>query len=304
MTKNDPRKALGKGLQALLPSRTAPVMAPPPAEPVALKVGSVQFIPIERVTPNPNQPRRDFDATALMELSQSIEREGIIQPLLVRQTGPEGYQIIAGERRWRAAKSAGLTEIPVIVRTADDEQALELAIVENIQREDLNPIELAMAFHRMAAELGLSHDEIGQKTGKQRVTITNAVRLLQLPADVQQMIGSRQLSPGHARALLKFEDEDLQRELAIRCVREGWSVRQIEEFTRPDTALGARRPRQKSEGKPVDPNVKEAISEMERVLGTKVRIVEKARGKGHIEIEYYSVDDLSRLYDLIVPTIN
>ena len=129
MTKNDPRKALGKGLQALLPSRTAPVMAPPPAEPVALKVGSVQFIPIERVTPNPNQPRRDFDATALMELSQSIEREGIIQPLLVRQTGPEGYQIIAGERRWRAAKSAGLTEIPVIVRTADDEQALELAFL-------------------------------------------------------------------------------------------------------------------------------------------------------------------------------
>ncbi len=239
-----------------------------------------------------------------MELSQSIEREGIIQPLLVRLTAPDEYQIIAGERRWRAAKSAGLTEVPVIVRTADDEQALELAIVENIQREDLNPIELAMAFQRMAAELGLSHDQIGQKTGKQRVTITNAVRLLQLPTDVQQMIGSKQLSPGHARALLKFDDEDLQRELAIRCVREGWSVRQIEEFTRPDAGLSGHKFRRKNDAKPLDPNVKEAISEMERVLGTKVRIVEKPRGKGHIEIEYYSDDDLSRIYDLIVPTIN
>jgi ParB family chromosome partitioning protein len=303
MTKNDPRKALGKGLQALLPNRSTSVVFPPQGITPA-RAGSVQFILIEQVTANPDQPRRDFDATALMELSQSIEREGIIQPLLVRQTAPDQYQIIAGERRWRAAKSAGLTEVPVIVRTADDEQALELAIVENIQREDLNPIELAMAFQRMAAELGLSHDQIGQKTGKQRVTITNAVRLLQLPRDVQQMIGSKQLSPGHARALLKFEDEDLQRELAIRCVREGWSVRQIEEFTRTDVGLGARKTRGKNEPKPLDPNVKEAISEMERVLGTKVRIVEKARGKGHIEIEYYSAEDLSRIYDLIVPTIN
>jgi ParB family chromosome partitioning protein len=304
MTKNDPRKALGKGLQALLPSRTSTSVVSLPPTPAPPRAGSVQFISIERVTPNPNQPRREFEATALMELSQSIEREGIIQPLLVRLTAPDEYQIIAGERRWRAAKSAGLTEVPVIVRTADDEQALELAIVENIQREDLNPIELAMAFQRMAAELGLSHDQIGQKTGKQRVTITNAVRLLQLPTDVQQMIGSKQLSPGHARALLKFDDEDLQRELAIRCVREGWSVRQIEEFTRPNAGLSDRKLRRKNEAKPLDPNVKEAISEMERVLGTKVRIVEKAHGKGHIEIEYYSDDDLSRIYDLIVPTIN
>jgi len=304
MTKNDPRKALGKGLQALLPSRTSTSVVSSPPTPPPPRAGSVHFISIERVTPNPNQPRRDFEATALMELSQSIEREGIIQPLLVRLTAPDEYQIIAGERRWRAAKSAGLTEVPVIVRTADDEQALELAIVENIQREDLNPIELAMAFQRMAAELGLSHDQIGQKTGKQRVTITNAVRLLQLPTDVQQMIGSKQLSPGHARALLKFDDEDLQRELAIRCVREGWSVRQIEEFTRPDAGLSGHKFRRKNDAKPLDPNVKEAISEMERVLGTKVRIVEKPRGKGHIEIEYYSDDDLSRIYDLIVPTIN
>jgi ParB family chromosome partitioning protein len=235
-----------------------------------------------------------------MELSQSIEREGIIQPLLVRQIAPEEYQIIAGERRWRAAKFAGLTEVPVIVRTADDDQTLELAIVENIQREDLSPIDLAMAFQRMAAELGLSHEEIGQKTGKQRVTITNIVRLLQLPVEVQQLVSSKQLSPGHARALLKFDDRDFQKELAARCVREGWSVRQIEDFTREDTGLKPGKTKRRNEPIPLDPNVKEAVSELERVLGTKVRIVEKAGGKGHIEIEYYSGEDLSRLYDLIV----
>jgi ParB family chromosome partitioning protein len=302
MSKNDPRKALGKGLHALLPNRTTTVVSSTIARP-AIPQGNVQSISIEQVTPNPNQPRRDFDATALMELSQSIEREGIIQPLLVRETRPGSYQIIAGERRWRAAKSAGLIEVPVIVRTADNEQALELALIENIQREDLNPIELAMAFQRMASELGLNHEQIGEKTGKQRVTITNAIRLLQLPQDLQHMIGAKQLSPGHARALLKFDDEDLQKELAGRCVREGWSVRQIEEFTRPGAAVGAK-VKLKKEPKPLDPNVKEAIEEMERVLGTKVRIVEKARGKGHIEIEYYSDDDLSRIYDIIVPTIN
>ena len=290
---------LGRGLAALFgetPTRTGTESASE----------DIRRLPIDLLDPNPFQPRMNFDEEMLQDLAESIRTQGVLQPILVRPH-PEvaaRYQIIAGERRWRAAKSAGLTEVPVIVRTADDEQALELAIVENIQREDLNPIELAMAFQRMAAELGLSHDQIGQKTGKQRVTITNAVRLLQLPRDVQQMIGSKQLSPGHARALLKFEDEDLQRELAIRCVREGWSVRQIEEFTRTDVGLGARKTRGKNEPKPLDPNVKEAISEMERVLGTKVRIVEKARGKGHIEIEYYSAEDLSRIYDLIVPTIN
>jgi ParB family chromosome partitioning protein len=298
MTKSERRKALGKGLHSLLPTRPT---APTPNQPIpvaSVPDGDVQRLPIEQVTPNQNQPRRDFDEAELLKLAQSIEQEGIIQPILVRKAAPNQYQIIAGERRWRAAKLAGLREIPVIVRAADDQQALELAIVENIQREDLNPIELATAFQRMATELGLSHDQIGQKTGKERTTITNSVRLLQLPVELQAMIASKQLSSGHARALLKFEDEQTQWEIAQRCVAEGWSVRQIEEFTRPKDA--AAKAKSKKPESPIDPNVKFALSELERILGTKVRIIESRGGKGRIEIEYYSAEDLSRIYDLVV----
>ena len=300
MTKSEPPKALGKGLHSLLPKRNAPASGTAPVlplEPKPVEDGDVQRLTINQISPNPNQPRRDFDPAALLELTQSVERDGIIQPIIVRRTGAGEYQIIAGERRWRAAKAAGLTEVPVIVRTADDQLVLELAIVENIQREDLNPIELAIAFHRMATELGLSHDQIGQKTGKERTTITNSVRLLQLPPEIQAMIASRQLSAGHARALLKFEDPHLQREVALRCVDQGWSVRQIEEYTRPKPDG---KPKPKVEESPVDPNVKFALSELERTLGTKVKIVESRGGKGKIEIEYYSPDDLSRIYDIIV----
>jgi len=314
MTKNDPReapinppanqrKALGKGLHSLLPGRKPDPTAPAP--PIAGKLpnepetpGDIRRLPIDHVTPNPNQPRRDFDQTALLELTQSIEREGIIQPIIVRNMGLNEYQIIAGERRWRAAKLAHLAEVPVIVRTADDQQVLELAIVENIQREDLNPIELALAFQRMATELGLSHDQIGQKTGKERTTVTNAVRLLQLPMEIREMIASKKLSAGHARALLKFDDAQVQLDVARRCIAEGWSVRQIEEFTRP-TGLPTRVKPARPEPQ-LDPNVKFAMSELERTLGTRVRIIEGRAGKGRIEIEYYSADDLSRIYDLIV----
>ena len=307
MSKNDrseapgnQRKALGKGLHSLLPVRKPAETVPEPVrefpnEPDS--TGDIRRLPIDNIAPNPNQPRRDFDENALLELTQSIEREGIIQPIIVRSVGSSAFQIIAGERRWRAAKLAHLTDVPVIVRAADDQQVLELAIVENIQREDLNPIELAIAFQRMATELGLSHDQIGQKTGKERTTVTTAVRLLQLPPEVRNLVASKQLSAGHARALLKFDDARMQEDLARRCIAEGWSVRQIEEFTRP-TSLPA-----KAKAKPepeLDPNVKFALSELERTLGTKVRIIEGRGGKGRIEIEYYSSDDLSRIYDLIV----
>jgi len=300
MTRNDPRKALGKGLHALLPARNnAPAPVPPAAETTPAAGGNVEALPIEHLAPNPNQPRRDFAAAALAELTQSIERDGIIQPIIVRKSGPAEYQIIAGERRWRAAKAAGLAEVPAIVRTADDQQVLELALVENIQREDLNPIELAIAFHRMASELGMSHDQIGHKTGKERTTITNSVRLLQLPEDIQQMVATKQLSAGHARALLKFNDEETRREIARRCAAEGWSVRQIEEFTRP-AASHRRKDKTKPNQPDLDPNVKFAIQELERVLGTRVRLVARAKGAGRIEIEYYNADDLNRIYDQIV----
>ncbi len=297
MTRNDPRKALGKGLHALLPARNT--AAPPAPESANVPEGNVQQLPIDHLKPNPNQPRRDFDPAALAELTQSIERDGIIQPIIVRKNADTEYQIIAGERRWRAAKAAGLKDVPVIVRTADDQQVLELALVENIQREDLNPIELAVAFHRMAQELGMSHDQIGHKTGKERTTITNSVRLLQLPKEIQDMIAGKQLSAGHARALLKFDDEEIQMEIAGRCVAEGWSVRQIEQFTRPTPATD-RKEKTKPNDTPLDPNVKFAVQELERVLGTRVRILERARGAGRIEIDYYNADDLNRIYDQIV----
>lgn len=297
MSKNDPRKALGKGLHSLLPARAAaasPLAAVAPSLPVD---GNVTLVPIDKVKPNPNQPRREFEPGAMMELTQSIERDGIIQPIIVRRVAGGDYEIIAGERRWRAAKTAGLAQIPVIPRTADDQKVLELAIVENIQREDLNPIELAQAFYRMGAELGLSHDQIGEKTGKDRATITNTIRLLQLPDDLQSLISARKLSPGHARALLKLQEPQAQREMAERAISQGWSVRQIEEYTKPEKPAS---PAKKPEKPALDPNVKAAIGELERRLGTRVRIIEKGKEKGLIEVEYYSQDDLDRIYNLIV----
>jgi ParB family chromosome partitioning protein len=292
-------KALGKGLHALLPSRGAPpTVAVHATELVA--DGNVILAPIAEVRANPNQPRREFDEQAMLELTQSVEREGIIQPIIVRRIAPGDYQIIAGERRWRAATLAGLKTVPVIVREANDQKVLELAIVENIQREDLNPIELAVAFERMAAELSLSHEEIGQKTGKDRVTVTNSIRLLQLPPAVQQQIATRKLTQGHARALLKLPTAKHQSEIADRCIQEGWSVRQIEEFTKPAKEAGDEIVAQKPAVKPIDPNVRAAINDLERMLGTRVRIMEKARGKGVIELEYYSEEDLDRIYSLIV----
>jgi ParB family chromosome partitioning protein len=301
MSKNDPRKALGKGLHSLLPTRNAPSPAGVAAAltPEAPRDGNVSFVPIKAVKPNPNQPRREFDVTAMAELTQSIERDGIIQPIIVRRTAPNEYQIIAGERRWRAAAAAGLSEVPVIPREATDEKVLELAIIENIQREDLNPIELALAFQRMGSELDLSHDQIGEKTGKDRVTVTNTIRLLQLPDDVQQMIAGKRISQGHARALLKLASTEVQRTVAQRCIDEGWSVRQIEEYTRTAKTAHTQSITKKPDPPPLDPNVKAAVSEMEAKLGTRVRIIEKSDNKGLIEIEYYSADDLDRIYNVI-----
>ena len=302
MTKNDPRKALGKGLHSLLPGRPAAISPLPPQkiEPNLPPVGSVSQVPVEQVFPNPNQPRRSFDPAAMFELTMSIERDGVIQPIIVRTSVGGRYEIIAGERRWRAAKRAGLTEVPIVVRDADDEKVLELAIVENVQREDLNPIELAIAFQRMAAELNLSHDQIGEKTGKDRATISNSIRLLQLPQDVQEMVAIKRLSPGHARALLKVQDEQRQRELAERSLDEGWSVRQMEEFTKPSKGSSPAGEKTRPESPRIDPNVKAAVSELERVLGTRVRVTDKGKNKGQIEIEYYSDEDLDRIYNQIV----
>ena len=288
------RRALGKGLGALLPTRPQP--AAPSAEPPAAATESARTIAIDLIDANPLQPRRIFQPDRLSELAQSIRTNGIIQPLVVRKSGGR-YQLVAGERRWRAAKLAELTEVPVVVQEIPDDRLLEITLIENIQREDLNPVETAIAFQRMAEELMLSAEEIGHRTGKDRTTIVNSIRLLQLPADLQQLVAERRLTAGHARCLLSLPTADVQREVAERAVARGWSVREMERTTQ--RMLEGRKPKGVDEAD-IDPNVKAAIQEMERVLGTKVRIVEKAKQKGRIEIDYYSTDDLDRIYGAIV----
>src|SRR5215469_16279746 len=284
----NPRKALGRGLGSLWPPRPTP--PPSPSEPNTID------IPIELIDPNPLQPRRSFHAERLEELAQSIRANGIIQPLVVRKADAR-YQLVAGERRWRAAKLAGIQRVPTVVREIPDDHLLEITLIENIQREDLNPIETAVAFERMMRELILNPEQVGHRTGKDRTTIINLVRLLQLPNDLQQLVAERRLSAGHARCLLSLPTIQLQREVAEKAVAQGWSVRQVERLTQ--RMMEGRKPRHVDEVVN-DPNVKAAIQEMERVLGTRVRIVEKAKQKGRIEIEFYSSEDLDRIYGAIV----
>ena len=285
------RKALGKGLSALLPSRTtATLAAPQPAE-----TGSrIASIPITDIHPNPLQPRTVFDAGRLEELSNSIETHGIIQPLLVRKKGAN-YELIAGERRLRAAKLAGLVEVPAIVQDFADDHILEIALIENIQREDLNPMETAQALDRLHSEMKLSHEEIAARTGKDRTTITNLIRLLRLPREVQLLVAERRLSMGHARAILGLTNPDLQLQMAEKAAAQGFSVRQVERLVKK-----VNEPREPSEGPLQDANIKAAVAELEASLGTRVRIVEKSDQRGRIEIEYYSQEELQRLYEWIL----
>jgi ParB family transcriptional regulator, chromosome partitioning protein len=294
----NPRKVLGKGLNALLAART---QAPPPAQPPATapeapRSEDALYIPINAIDANPLQPRRVFQPDRLSELAQSIRANGIVQPIVVRRAG-DRYQLVAGERRWRAAKLAGLDQVPVVVRDIPDERLLEITLIENIQREDLNAIETAVAFDRLGQELNLTAEQIGERTGKDRTTILNFIRLLQLPTDLQQLVAERRLSQGHARCLLSLPTQELQREVAEKAVAQGWSVRQTERTTQK--MIEGRKAKHVDEVQ-VDPNVKAAISELERALGTKVRIVEKPKRGGRIEIEYYSADDLDRIYSAIV----
>ena len=295
-----PRKALGKGLSALLPGRgqpgpTAAATAPAPT-PTAAKPGT---LPLGLIQPNPMQPRTSFNSDGLEELAASIRANGIIQPIIVRRMG-DSYQIVAGERRWRAARIAELEEVPVVVQDVADRAMLEVALIENIQREDLNPIETAHAFERLGRDLGLSQEEIGRRTGKDRTSIANIVRLLKLPKEVQLLVAERRLSMGHARAILGLPTADEQIQLAEKTVALGLSVRQVETQVQEMTA---------DRGKPAsgsrkesiqDPNVRAAADELERALGTRVRIVELSEQRGRIEIEYYSQADLDRLYQQIV----
>jgi ParB family transcriptional regulator, chromosome partitioning protein len=287
------RKVLGKGLSALLASKPAARLpaAEAPREPQGPRIVS---IPITQIAPNPLQPRTVFDATRLQELANSIETNGIIQPILVRRHAGQ-YELIAGERRLRAAKLSGLSEIPAIVQDFADERVLEIALIENIQREDLNPIETAQALDRLSREMSLSHEEIANRTGKDRSTITNMIRLLRLPGSVQLLVAERRLSMGHARAILGLTSPELQTQVAEKSAAQGFSVRQVERLVKK-----MNEPREPTETPLQDPNIRAAVGELETALGTRVRIVEKTDQRGRIEIEYYSQEELQRVYETIV----
>ncbi len=289
-----PRKALGKGLSSLLPAR--PVYAPT-VEPASAAAAPTS-LPIADIHPNPMQPRTLFQADKLDELAASIRANGIIQPLIVRRNG-DTYQIVAGERRWRAAQLAGLADVPVVVQEIAEPRMLEIALIENIQREDLNPIETAHAYDRLHRELGLTHEEIGARTGKDRTSVVNMVRLLKLPDEVQNLLAAQRLSMGHARAILGLPTNQLQIEVSEKAATQGLSVRQVEVLVQELTIPWPKRGRKKGETKQ-DPNVKAAVDELERALGTRVRIVESNDKRGKIEIEYYSPAELDRLFQHIV----
>jgi len=296
------RKALGKGLSALLPGRSSgqasTATAPAPAAPSALPPST---LPIEAIRPNPMQPRVVFQPERLEELAASIRANGIIQPLIVRRHEAQ-FQLVAGERRWRAAKLAGLKEVPVVIQEIADPLLLEIALVENIQREDLNAIETARAYERLGRDLGLSQEEIGRRTGKDRTSITNALRLLRLPAEVQLLLAEHRLSMGHARAILGLPAAEQQIEVAEKAAAQGLSVRQVEALVQGLTSDRTRTADKKE--KTLDPNVRAAIEEMERALGTRVRIVELGEQRGRIEIEYYTQTDLDRLFQQITGGVN
>lgn len=302
-----PRKALGRGLSALLESRTAPTAAPAlphPPDTVPKRVaGKILLqLAVEAIEPNPDQPRKTFRPEHLKELADSIRAQGLLQPVIVTPIGPvetaTRFQLVAGERRLRAARLAGLTLIPALVQEIPKNLSLEVALIENLQREDLNPIEAANAFGRLADEFDLTHEEIAQRTGKDRATITNFLRLLRLPAEVKILVSEGKLSMGHAKALLSLGSPDAQREVANLVIRRDLTVRAVEKLVQSHESP-ARKLAPKLEGKNWDPNVRDALHELERRLGTKVQLRGTTK-RGKLLIEYYSQEDLMRLYDMIM----
>ena len=274
------RKALGRGLSALLRE-------------VETTTAGLEQVPVDLVAPNPFQPRGAFPEATLRELADSIRSSGVLQPILVRRVDGK-YQLIAGERRLRAAKMAGLQAVPAVIRDLGDRETLELAVTENVMREDLNPIEVARAYHSLQERFQLNHDEIAERIGVNRSTVSNTLRLLRLPQELQDMVAKGDVSAGHARALLGLESAVRQTELAGLIAKRGLSVRQVEGMV----AAAQRAPETQKAPCPVDPNTRAAALEMERVLGTRVKIVGSEK-RGRIEISYFSGEDLQRLYDLL-----
>lgn len=287
------KRGLGKGLDTMIP----PVKNEKKSEKGDPAKGPETLVNITKVEPNREQPRKNFDEDALLELSESIKQYGLLQPILV-QDRKDYYEIIAGERRWRAAKLAGLKQVPVIIKNLTDQEIVEISLIENIQRENLNPIEEALAYKRLLNEFHLKQDEVAERVSKSRTAVTNSMRLLKLSDDVQRMVIDEMITTGHARALLGVEDPAEQYNLAQRIFDEKLSVREVEKIV-------------KNMGKPVKPKKEKVVDKSMQViyddiseklktqLGTKVNIVPKEDGSGKIEIEFYSHDELDRILDLM-----
>jgi ParB family chromosome partitioning protein len=280
------RPALGRGLRALIPD------TPPPArEREAHRPSS--DVDLDLITPNPRQPRLQIDEHRLEELTQSIRTHGVIQPILVRRAG-DRFEIVAGERRWRAAQRAGLLKVPVVVRDVPDEQMLQVALIENIQRDDLNPIEEAQAYRRLTDEHQLSQDAIAAAVGKDRATVANYMRLLRLPVEVRNELASGVLTMGHARALVSLPDDAAQRRMSREIIARGLSVRDAEALVRRETTPAAAPPPPRR----ADPNTRAAEERLKVALGTRVRIIRKGTG-GRIEVEFANEQELQRLFDTL-----
>lgn len=283
------KPALGRGLGSILPSSL------PETKPL------IQEIPLSQIEVNPFQPRTEFNEEALKELSESIRVHGIIQPITVRRLSERQYQLISGERRMRAAKLAGLQEVPAYVRTADDEQMLEMALIENIQREDLNPIEVALSYQRMIDELGLKQEELGDKVGKKRTTVTNALALLRLNADVQAALRIGDITTGHAKTMIGI-DSSLQQTLLREVISRQLSVRQTEQLAQEMKAVKEKRTAPKPEAPAANPqqmHLNKVASQLEDKFGNKVRLNQGSAGKGEIQISFNSTEDLNRILEML-----
>jgi ParB family chromosome partitioning protein len=277
------RRGLGKGLEALIPTAEEPS-------------SGVAQVPVSAITPNPMQPRTTLDAEALEELAASIGEHGLIQPLIVTQQGPGRYQLIAGERRWQAARMAGLTSVPIIIKEASPQQVLELALVENIQRADLNPLEEALAFRQLVDEFGLTQEQVAERVGKSRVAVTNTIRLLRLPAEVKQALTDGTIREGHARALLALPTPEAQIAAQKTVLSKALSVRQTEELVRRLLAD----PRPEKSKRPISPELAALEEEFRETLGTKVNLRRNRKGQGRLTIHFYSEEELETIYDVIV----
>ncbi len=292
------RGGLGKGLDSLIPDnkkalereKKVEVVEKIVEKPVEIKLG------INEIEPNRDQPRKKFDEESLQELADSIRQFGVLQPLIVQER-EDYYEIIAGERRWRAAKLAGLKEVPVVIRKMSEQEIVEISLIENIQRENLNPIEEAEAYRRLLTEFHLKQEEVAERVAKSRTAVTNSMRLLKLDERVQQMVIEGMLSTGHARALLSVEDPEIQFQMANKVYNEKLSVRDVEKLVK---RIGKTKPVKKERNFQQDAVYKDLEERMKASLGTKVSISRKDDKKGKIEIEYYSMEELERLMDILI----